>query len=97
MNYGIYVGGGKLDAEGIQSIADVVLQILESPYNDQATKQLALQIVNKACETTEAPNHLNFSGINVTMSHASTAPIDMPDEEDYPYDDENYELDEEIQ
>ena len=97
MNYGIYVGGGKLDAEGIQSVADVVLQILESPYNDQATKQLALQVVNKACETAEAPNHLNFSNMNVTMPQTTTAPITTPDEEDYPDDDENYELDEEIQ
>lgn len=66
MNYGVYVDGGKLDVNGINAVSDTIMAILESPYNDQQTKQMALQILAKSCSA-EAPSNLSFSNMSIDM------------------------------
>lgn len=61
------IEGGKVDAEGVRAVADTVLLILESPYNDQKTKRLALKTIAKAV-TAEAPSNISIHGSNFQMS-----------------------------
>ena len=84
MNYGVYVDGGRLDVNGVNIVADAVMAILESPHNDQQTKQMALQIIAKSCNA-EAPSNLSFSNMSINMEsepRENKLSVDEEDKED---------------
>ncbi len=91
MNYGVYVDGSKLDVNGINAVSDTIMAILESPHNDQQTKQMALQILAKSCSA-EAPSNLSFSNMSIDMG-TSVQQENKPSIEDENLSDEVYEDD----
>ena len=62
MNYGVYVGG--VVPEALEALTKAVITILEMPYCDQKTKQLALKTVNKGIQS---PHGLSFNNVNINQ------------------------------
>jgi hypothetical protein len=59
----ITIEGGKVDGDGVRSVTEAVLLILESPHNDQKTKRLALETISRAVSA-EAPSNISIHGSN---------------------------------
>lgn len=74
----ITIEGGKVDAEGVRSVTEAVLLLLESPYNDQKTKRLALQTISRAVSA-EAPSNISIHDSNFSY-HETREPEAIKEE-----------------
>jgi hypothetical protein len=71
----LVIEGGKVSGEAVQAVTDAVLSILESPYNDQKTKRMALGIIAKSVQA-PAPSNISISGSNFEYSESKAVQVE---------------------